>query len=281
MLPYLLPSMENWNEVLNFTIKAVNSVNDSLSFKKNAELDPEALDAKGDMLSRWSAVKLSDPTKMNTRDIVVHLSTNVFAGSDTTAIALRAIFYFLLKNPAKMKKLVRQINEADVGRHLSNPISYKEAITHLPYLNAVIKESVRLHPSVGLLLERHVPPGGNTICNTHIPGNTIVGINAWVTQQDPSVFDSPEEFRPERWMESEGVSVEKIKEMDTSYFAFGAGSRTCLGRNISIIEMTKVVPQILREFEVRLDPPEREWKVTNKWFVQQEDFIVKLERRRH
>ena len=76
------------------------------SLKRDGELDVEALDAKGDMLSRRSTVKMSDPQKMNTGDTIVHLSTNVFTGSDTTAIALRAIIYFPTRNPDKMKKLV-------------------------------------------------------------------------------------------------------------------------------------------------------------------------------
>ena len=93
---------------------------------------------------------------MNARDVIARLSANVFAGSDATAIALRAFIYFL----DKMKKLVAQIDEADQSGKLSDPIRYKEAITHLPYLDAIIKEAMRLHPSVGLLLESHVPPGG-------------------------------------------------------------------------------------------------------------------------
>lgn len=80
-------------------------------------------------------------------------------------------------------------------------------------------------------------------------------------------------------MESEGVSAAKPKMMDASIFVWGAGSRMCIGGNFGRIEMMKVVPQILRKFELRLDLPDREWKVTNKWFVQQDDFVVKVKRR--
>lgn len=277
LFPILMPSMETWNQVLNFTLKAVNSVSLNAKLDRDGELDAEALDAKGDMLSRWSAVKQKSPEKMNTRDVIVHLSTNVFAGSDTTAIALRAIIDFLIRNPRTMDKLVGEIDAAQKNGKLSDPIQHKEALAHLPYLSVVIKESLRLHPSVGLLLERHVPPEGATICGQHIPGGTIVGINAWVTQHDPAVFEKPEEFIPERWQDAD---PEKLRQMDQSFFAFGAGSRSCIGQNISMIEMMKIIPQLLRDFCVTLAHPEKKLKTKNVWFVQQEGLICNLERRR-
>jgi cytochrome P450 len=148
-------------------------------------------------------------------------------GSDTTAIALRAIFYMLLKNPDKMEKLLKQMDEADAAGKLSNPIQYKETQNHLPYFGAIMKEAMRMHPSVGLLLERQVPTGGATICGEYIPAGTIVGINAWVLHYNPEVFPNPEKFEPERWLES---SEEKLQEMERSFFVFGAGSRTCIGK---------------------------------------------------
>ena len=81
LFPILIPSMETWNQVLNFTLKAINSRS---SIKRDGELEAEKGEVGKDMLSRWGAVKQSDPFKMGTRDVIVHLSTNVFAGSDTT-----------------------------------------------------------------------------------------------------------------------------------------------------------------------------------------------------
>ena len=144
-------------------------------------------------------------------------------------------------------------------------MTYKESAS-LPYLNAVLKEAIRIHPSVGLLLERHVPAGGATICGEYLPGGTIVGINAWVLHYNQKTFPEPEKFIPERWLES---SEEKLAEMEKSFFAFGAGTRTCLGKHISMIEMAKIIPQLLREFEVKLANPKKEWVIDNTWFVQQ------------
>lgn len=273
--------MENWNQVLTFTLKAVNSVlgidgDTGGSLKKGGELDVEALDQQGDMLSKWYSVKLATPERMSTRDIVVHLSTNVFAGSDTTAIAIRAVLYHLLKNPDKMQKVVREIDTAAAEGKLSQPISFKESTNHLPYMQAAIKEGIRIHPSVGLLLERHVPRGGSVICGKHIAEETIVGINAWVTQHDQDVFPNPDAFQPERWMDA---SEEELKIMEQSFFAFGAGTRTCIGRHIAVMEMAKIIPELLRTFDISLEDPGAEWKTKNIWFVQQEGLICNLKRR--
>ena len=100
-----------------------------------------------------------------------------------------------------MKKLV---DEIDVSEHtFSNPTSCKEA-SSLPYLGAVLKEAMRIHTSVGLLLKRHVPAGGATICGEHIPAGITVGINAWVLHYDEKVFPEPESSP-----QSAGLRVER------------------------------------------------------------------------
>lgn len=222
----IMPAMETWNQVLVFTLKAINS---RASIKRDGELINADTEGR-DMLSRWAYVKSSDPNKMSTRDIIVHLSTNVFAGSDTTSIALRAIVYFLCRNPRCMQRLVEEIDKADSEKELHTPISYREA-SELPYLTAVLKESMRLHPSVGLLMERHVPAQGVEIDGHFLKAGTIVGINPWVTNHNEQVFPNPHEFRPERWLEA---SETQVRVMDSLWeLNFGGGARKCIGRNIS------------------------------------------------
>lgn len=176
-----------------------------------------------------------------------------------------------------MAKVVQEIDAADQQGHLSTPISYKESTTLLPYFNAALKEGMRMHPSVGLIMERHVPAEGVEIHGHFLPGGTIVGINPWVTNRDASVFPHPDEYRPERWLEA---SDAQLKQMDGILeLNFGGGSRKCIGRNISIIEMQKVLPQLLREYTVELTDPEKEWHICNHWFVQQEGVICNVTRR--
>jgi cytochrome P450 len=172
----LMPAMETWNQVLVFTLKAIN---ERASIKRDGELINADTGGR-DMLAIWAHTKATDPDKMGTKDIVAHTSANVMAGADTTAIALRAIIYYLCRNPIAMAKAVSEVDDADRRGVLGQNIAYKEAINNLPYLIAVIKEAMRLHPSTGMIMERHVPSGGATICGQRIPGGTIVGINQWV-----------------------------------------------------------------------------------------------------
>ncbi|KAJ5348201.1 Cytochrome P450 E-class group I [Penicillium brevicompactum] len=271
LIPVLLPGMETWNQVLQFTLKAI-SLKDPL--KQHGDIGVDNLTGK-DMMSRWMAIHQADPERFSTRDAIVHLSANVFAGSDTTAIALRVIFYFLMREPAEMTKVVTEIDTAISENKVGNPISYHESTTYLPYLGAVIKEALRLHPSVGLILEREVPESGAEICGKHIPGGTTVGINAWVVNRTEEIFPNPDEFLPNRWLES---SPEKLRAMEQTTLTFGAGSRSCLGKHISFMEMYKMIPQLLREFEIRLHGPE-DWKTQNIWFVQQDGLICDLVKR--
>ena len=82
--------------------------------------------------------------------------------------------------------------------------------------SAVIDESFRIHPPVGLILERLVPRGGVTLHSVHLPMDTVVGINAWVLHRNKEIFgEDVNEFRPERWIDSD---PEQIKEMRKHLF---------------------------------------------------------------
>lgn len=186
------------------------------------------------------------------------------------------MFYYLCKNPASYKRLVLEIDELDTAGQLSDPVTFHEA-NHMPYLQACMKEAMRLHPAVGFLLERVVPQGGATLAGNWLPEGTVVGVNPWVVARDKTVYgEDAEAFRPERWLEKDAF---KLKMMEASFLAFGAGARTCLGKNVSLLEMSKLVPQMLRKYTVDLADPAREWELHDYWFVQQTGLICRFSRR--
>ncbi|KAL6157922.1 hypothetical protein ACJQWK_07420 [Exserohilum turcicum] len=203
-----------------------------------------------DLLSKFAQAS-HDHEFMDDNRILSTCTSMVFAGSETTAISLSAVFYFLLKHPHVYKKLMQEIDnavaEGNIESRPEKTVSWSEA-QKLPYLDAVIQESFRLHPAPGLILERVVPKQGMHICGEFIPGGTIVGCNAWVIHRRHEVFGyDVDAFRPERWLEA---SPDKLKEMKGSMLQFGAGARTCIGKNISLLEIYKLVPSFLRRFEV-------------------------------
>lgn len=205
-----------------------------------------------DFLSRFKEARAKDPEFITEHLVLALTVANMFAGSDTTGITMRAVFYFLLRDPSKMERLLKELSEESKAGRFSRDdglVRWEEA-RDLPYLNAVINEALRCHPAVGLTMERIVPGAGVTLAGHFLPRGTIVGCSAWVIHQDTQVFGSDAaEFRPERWIEA---TPEQRKKMNSCLFSFGAGARTCIGKNISLLELYKLVPTILRTFEVSI-----------------------------
>ncbi|KAL2438169.1 Cytochrome P450 monooxygenase cicH [Exophiala dermatitidis] len=231
---------------------------------------------KPDFLARCFEAQAKFPDVVTDGMILVYNSDNVGAGSDTTAISLRAIFYYLLKSPSSMRKLVTEIDIADHEGRLSDFVTWQES-TKLPYLQACIKEALRMHPAVGLLLERYVPKGGISLAGHYFPEGTILGINPWVTARDTEVYGADADFfRPERWLDA---SDEQLLAMERSNLVFGYGNRACIGKNISLLEISKLVPQLLRHYKFSFGFPNLDWKVAGGWFVWQDGFQARISHR--
>lgn len=190
------------------------------------------------------------------------------AGSDTTAIALRAIVYYVLKNPHVHRKLQHELGAAN----LPVPVSYTAAQS-LPYLGAVIEEAMRMHPVVGLPLERIVPAQGLTLPDGRFlaPG-TIVGLNAWVVHQDKIVFgQDAESFNPERWLQGPDETAMEFQtrrlRMREANLTFGAGNRVCLGKNLSTLEIYKFISTLFLIYQVSNYFRCRFWWMTADWMA--------------
>ncbi|KAM0216495.1 hypothetical protein ACHAQD_007726 [Fusarium lateritium] len=231
-----------------------------------------------DFLTKFLAKHTANPDVFTQYHVLMGCTSNMVAGSDTTAISLSAVLYYLLKTPQCLQRLREEINELNARGELSKSPTFKES-QKMVYLQAVIKEALRMHPATGLPLERVVPEGGATIAGRFFPEGTIVGINCWVAHRDTRVFgDNADSFNPDRWLVEDS---DRISLMNRYYMPFGLGSRTCIGRHVSILEMTKLIPRIIRDFDFELVPSLKQdnWHTHNYWFVKPVDFKVRVERR--
>ncbi|KAI9666865.1 MAG: hypothetical protein M1831_001370 [Alyxoria varia] len=192
-----------------------------------------------DMLDQYIEIKNAD-SSVTRENIFAYMMINVLAGADTTAVTLRAATYFLAQNQRAQDTLYEAL------KGLELPISWKTCLG-IPYLDAVIKETIRLHPAVATNLERVVPEEGLKLPDGRVlPKGTIVGMNSYVLQTDEAVFGSkPEEFVPDRWLRG---AVEE------------EGAFSARGKNVALLESYKVVAAIISSFKLTLAHPEREWK---------------------
>jgi cytochrome P450 len=167
--PYLLP-FKNWLAgksgagrpyVMKFT---QDRIAEHESSTKAIPVHGEAEGASVDFLTKFFAKNAEDPERFTMYHLAAGCVSNMVAGSDTTAISLSAILYYLLKTPLTFEKLRQEVD----SQHEKGKIMFKES-QEMPYLQAVIKEALRMHPATGLPLERVVPEGGVTMCERFFP----------------------------------------------------------------------------------------------------------------
>jgi cytochrome P450 len=123
---------------------------------------------RNDILSKLFKVHNDKPEQFDQMGVISMATSNIAAGSDTTAISIRAIIYYLLKNPNTLQKLRDEIDQRRKEGKLSDPVKLNEA-DDMPYLQAVMYEALRLHPAVGMTLPRVVPEGGCEIGGVFLP----------------------------------------------------------------------------------------------------------------
>ncbi|KAH8197444.1 hypothetical protein TruAng_008375 [Truncatella angustata] len=244
--------------------------------KINEDDDPSA---PCTFLMRLLRNQSKSPASLTDREINSHTFGNILAGGDTTSTAVKAILYYLIRNPESMNRLVAKLREAGLDSK-GSIVSYSDA-SKIPYLSAVIREAMRLHPSVGMILPRGVPPGGAILLDEqgkryHMGGGTEIGFNPWVMQRDPDIFSDPDSFKPERWIDTD---ASRLKSMNRAWIAFGAGRHSCSGQHISMLEMTKLIPSLVLKYEMEWEDGAPDIAVENYFFTMQSGLRVRLSRR--
>ncbi|KAJ5095271.1 hypothetical protein N7532_007562, partial [Penicillium argentinense] len=193
----------------------------------------------------------------------------IIAGSDTTAGAIRGILLHVITNPRVYAKLQREVDDAvrnglapGNGDGLITAAQAKE----LPYLQAVIREAMRVWPPVTNIFSRDVPAGGDTLIvggeSVYVPGGACIGYSAYAMHRSENIYGKDAKaFWPERWFESDPTKLaEMVRAND---LIFGYGKFQCLGKPVAQIEIGKLVFELLRNFELALINPTHPWDVRN------------------
>ncbi|TNM85768.1 hypothetical protein fugu_008039 [Takifugu bimaculatus] len=212
-----------------------------------------------------------DGNKMSHRDIQEEVDTFMFRGHDTTAASMNWVLHLMGSHPEAQSKVHQELQE--VFGESNRPIT-TEDLKKLKYLESVIKEALRLFPSVPFFARSlgedchingfKVPKGANAVIITY------------ALHRDPRYFPEPEEFRPERFLPENSVGRPPY-----AYLPFSAGLRNCIGQRFALIEEKVVLASILRKFNVEACQKREELRPVGELILRPEKGIwIKLEKRK-
>jgi cytochrome P450 len=165
-------------------------------------------------------------------------------GTDSTATAVRCIFYYIVTNPRVYAALQRELDQALANGDLHRPILRDAEARKLPYLQACITEGLRIWPPVAALAYKKVPAEGERLEDGRfVPAGTNIGISTWAVHHSAAMYGPDADvYRPERWLEAKG---EKLLAMNRCMeLIFGGGRYTCLGKTIAFLELNKAIAEV-------------------------------------
>ncbi|KAL6619213.1 hypothetical protein ACP70R_034352 [Stipagrostis hirtigluma subsp. patula] len=198
-----------------------------------------------DVLLALQAAERQEDRFELTRETIKSLLADMFAaGTETSFIALEWAMSELVRNPAAMHKLQREVRAA-AGAAAGSGLLGAAAAT--PYLRAVVKETLRLHPPVPLLLPRECTQD-TAVLGFHVARGTRVFVNAWAVGRDPASWHAPDDFLPDRFLESEV----DFRGGHFQFIPFGAGRRVCPGMQFGLATVELALANLVRLFDWEL-----------------------------
>lgn len=201
-----LPAVRRWLGITD-RLKAYGTA----AIAKNKALEARG-ETRGTLFSKMMLTEDASENSLTLSEIEREACNLIVAGSDTTAVTLTYLVWAVLNNPAIKQHLMKEIDN-DLGE----AFSAKQACA-LPYLNCVIRETLRLYGAAPGSLPRVVPADGRWLGGFFVPEGTEVSTQAFTLHRDPAIFKDPLEFIPERWLEP-------TQDMKDAFMPFGGGSR--------------------------------------------------------
>ncbi|KAI8274562.1 Trichothecene C-15 hydroxylase [Colletotrichum sp. SAR11_57] len=196
-------------------------------------------------------IRISSQKTIEKREMVSNSFLLMLGGSETSATALSAVTFFVTSHTKVMERLTNEIlsafsREEDIDVH---------SVQKLPYLLAVLDETLRLNPPLPHSSPRVVRKGGDEFCGYYVPEGTVISIPHWAMYHSSSNFTEPESFIPERWLGDPRFETDQREGRKP----FSFGPRNCIGMNLAYIEMRTILARVIWNFEMRLADESKSW----------------------
>ncbi|XVE86672.1 hypothetical protein DITRI_Ditri18aG0053200 [Diplodiscus trichospermus] len=186
-------------------------------------------------------LSLKGEEKLQEEDMVAVLWEMIFRGTDTTALLTEWVMAELVLHPEVQAKLQLEIDSIVTNKTLTDA-----DVAKLPYLQAVVKETLRIHPPGPLLSWARLSTSDVQLSNGMvIPTDTTAMVNMWAITHDPQVWEDPLKFKPERFLEADV----DVRGGDMRLAPFGAGRRVCPGKNLGLVTVNLWVAKLVQHFK--------------------------------
>ncbi|KAH8887801.1 cytochrome P450 [Thozetella sp. PMI_491] len=233
----MVPPFKKWYETLRAVQKSIEQVREEVALDikpPRRTIFHELIDP----LSERGNSKFESPSNATVFADAVILTG---AGADTVGGPTERAIFEVINNPDVYRTLTAELREA-FPKYDDMNIT---ALEKLPYLNGVIKESLRINPGVPGRLPRVVPEGGATFHGHSLPVGTVVSMSAWVQHHNMDMFPNPDTFDPTRWI---GVG-EEVRARERCLVPFSKGIRNCVGQTLAMIEIYYGLGAIFHRFD--------------------------------
>ncbi|MDB4972702.1 MAG: Cytochrome family protein [Myxococcaceae bacterium] len=252
MLQYFVERMSTWLRLLppNFPTRKqrrfARAKRELDAIVKNIIATSRRNGASADsLLARLINARGEDGQAMSEQLLLDEAITMLLAGHETTGLTLTYCVYLLSRHPAAAARLQAELDAQLHGRAVS-----AADVPHLPYLDAVIREAMRLYPPAYAFGREVVEPfelGGYTL-----PVGAQVVVSTFVMHRKPEYFPEPERFLPERWLAEGPFGTQALPRY--AYLPFGGGHRVCIGMHFAQLEVALVLATLAQRLELHVVP---------------------------
>ncbi|KAI8318485.1 cytochrome P450 [Martensiomyces pterosporus] len=239
-----------WFPFRLFNSKLERSLADLLAFANRAiqkrteylSEHPAQSDRPSDILqTMMGALEPDAKIKMARDELHTETIGMLTGGTGTISQTLTWAIHYLTLYPRVYQKAVAEVRGQFASDHL---VTYRDGRQHLPYLEAVLYEVIRIRGVTSRYFPRIVPEGGATFCGHHLSGGTVVYVNIAALHIHADIWEEPEKFIPERFVDNED-NRRKI-------MIFNPGVRVCPGRNLAWLEMITTLGNLLKDYDLRV-----------------------------
>ncbi|PNH73305.1 hypothetical protein VD0001_g4263 [Verticillium dahliae] len=246
ILPMQQPT--TYTSIRRFALQAFQNLKSAQEDLKVSEESSHAEDSSivGQL---WCHHESQRPDGMNDMQLASECADHFLAGIDTTSDTLMFLVWALSlpeneRFQAKLRDEAMDLTGDSLNEHGHPRVDASDRCT---YLNAVIKETLRLYAPLPSTEPRSMD-AQSIVDGFQIPPNTVVGMSPYIIHRDPKVFKDPRTFNPERWLGPEAV------ELNRHFWAFSSGGRMCIGMHLAMAEMTTVTAALYRKYRTSIAP---------------------------